>query len=116
MNFERPELIRKIKKRSVNSRSSLIRPEAVGLTLEIQARDLVTLEYCAQNCSKLYRNHLGKGIQNSTRDSYELGKKIMHWKKLCSTHYPSCLTFALNLGRTISLKMQAAECGSRDVL
>ena len=111
MTFEKPELVRKIKKRSVNSRSSLIRLEAVGLTLEIQARDLVTLEYCAQNC-----NHLGKGIQKSTRDSYELGKKIMHWKKLCSTHYPSCLTFALNLERIISLKMQAAECGSRDVL
>ena len=43
-------------------------------------------------------------------------KKIMHWKKLCSTHYPSCSTVTLNLGRTISLKMQAAECGSRDVL
>ena len=47
MTFEKPELVRKIKKRSVNSRSSLIRLEAVGLTLEIQAQDLVTLEYCA---------------------------------------------------------------------
>ena len=84
MTFEKPELVRKIKKRSVNSRSSLIRLEAVGLTLEIQARDLVTLEYCAQNCKEII---WVKGFKNSTGDSYELGKKNMHWKKLCSTHY-----------------------------